>query len=276
MNILLNTLNIGLGTVYHTAQPLSGLEKPPIRESSANFAGKDGGYLAAQFYSMRDISIQGQILSDTIANHETHRKTLENSMPIRQLFDAQFTMPSGDKFYALVFLKKLDFDITKPTASRFKIELRAPDPILYAGGTSPLFGLQDITVDKLDTSGTVLPWILPVTLGAEAYTTLANNGDIEVFPTIVCSGRFTNPRIYNMRTNSIIKVNVSTSTGDVLIIDMKEKTITLNGVSVLPYLSTQGGFWSLQPGNNDLYLETDSGSDVSSVQVQYRHAYSGI
>ncbi len=276
MNILLNTLNIGLGTVYHTAQPLSGLEKPPIRESSSNFAGRDGGYLAAQFYSMRDISITGQILSDTIANHETHRKTLENSMPIRETFPVVFTMPSGAQFYAECFLKKLDFDITKPTASRFKIELRAPDAILYGGGSAPLYGLQDITVDKLDTGGAILPFILPVTLGAEAYTTVVNSGDTEVFPTIVCSGRYTNPRIYNMRTNSIIRVNVSTSVGDVLIIDMKEKTITLNGVSVLPYLSSQGGFWSLLAGNNDLYLETDSGSDASTVQVQYRHAYSGV
>jgi hypothetical protein len=277
MNILINnTLNMGRGTVYHLKKGISGLEKAPIRTSGSEYAGRDGGFISGQFYGRRTIPLQGRILSSTVAQHQIDRKALEAAFPIKSLIDVLITMPDNAQYYLQAKVTKFDMDITHSNASDYKVEITTEDALIYGGGSAPNYGLQTVTVDKLDTGGFILPVILPIVTTAEGYTTAVNNGDIEIAPVIYCVGQYTNPKIYNMRTNSVIGVNVATAAGDTLIIDMKNRQITLNGVSVLFYKSPTGDFWTLKPGNNDLYLETSSGSDQASVDVKFRDAYSGL
>lgn len=277
MNILVdNTFNMGRGTSYHLKKGLSGLELAPIRTSGSEYAGKDGGFISGQFFGRRTIPLQGRILSDTVADHQTERKALASAFPIRRFVELLITMPDNAQYYIKAKVIKFDMDITHSAASDFKVELMTEDHLIYGGGAAPDYGLKTVVVDKLDTSGFILPVILPIVSTAEGFTVATNDGDEDASPIIVCNGRYTNPRIYNVTTGAVLGVNVATEAGDEMIIDMRARSITLNGVSILFYKSPTGDFWNLIPGNNNLYLETSSGSDQSTVDVKFRDSYSGL
>ena len=276
MNILINnSLNMGRGTVYHLRKPLSGLEKAPIRTSGDEYAGRSGGFVSGQFYSRRPVTLLGDILSTTVAQHQIDRKALSAAFEIGIDLDVLITMPDNSQYYAKARTVKFDMDITHSAASSYKIELLCESHLLYGGGVAPNYGLKTVTVDKLDTSGFVLPIILPGVLTAESFTVAANSGDEDALPIITGTGQYTSPRIYNATTGKMIAIDVATIAGDVFVVDMENHAITVNGISMLQLLSS-GDFWALAPGNNNLYFDSLSGSDNATIDFKYRDSYSGV
>lgn len=280
MRFKLNGLDLGEGTPYHIAAPVSGFEKPPIRMGAGDWSGRDGGYVSSQFFSSRTIVLNGFYKQDDCEAADEIRETLVDSLPIRQSLPLFVTSFSGKQYVLQTYLKDFKMDIVSRNFGQYQITLIAPDPLLYdAGdGTDPDSGWVNLPVYKLIGGGYITAYNMPVQWTPGTQPTIAvNDGDIINYPQFKLTGVMTNPRITNHTTNKFVQVNITTSNPtDELIIDMGQRTITLNGGSVLSFRTTDSLWWGLEVGNNVIEYTSDGSSDVDHGILRWRTAYQGM
>jgi len=105
-------------------------------------------------------------------------------------------------------------------------------------------------------------------------TAIVNNGDWTTYPVITISGPVVNPTIGNVTTGQYMTVNANITNTDSLVIDLYQKTITLNGVSARNLLAGNSQWFGAPPGTT--YFVFTGGSVVigtTSATVVYRSAY---
>lgn len=141
-----------------------------------------------------------------------------------------------------------------------RLQLIAPDPIIY----SNLEHSEGITIGA---SGTT------------ASETVTNDGDFldGYEPTIVVVGPFKNPRFTNQADdNRQIKVDVEATDSEILEINVKQKTVKINGVSVFTEVPDDNQWWSVVPGDNLItYDRADENNFASSEMIiRWRDTYS--
>lgn len=268
------TINDGTTNVWLDVE-LDGLELPNIRTSQGNYAGKDGGYVGAQFYAPRQVTIQGNVFATDATTFESARRSLQTAIR-GQSVTVQVTTNSGAAY--ILYCNLLDFkmpitrDIFK---APFKIELLAPDPTIYDNATGTALTAN---VPKIVSGGYTYPVVYPVIYAAgSSPTTVVNSGTVSVYPTITLSGIMTNPIIQNVTTGQLFKLDgLTTSSGDVVVIDMRARSVLLNGGSIFADVDSASSWWPLQAGNNSISLTSSGGSDTVSAVVSWRSGYMGI
>lgn len=278
MEFNIDGLIIGGDSRFKLVPAISGLGKPGIRMGSGQFGGRDGGYVSSQFYDMRIINIPGHYLGDDCDDAQALRSQL-NAIPIRKLLPIFVTTFTGQIYFLEAYINDLKNDIEADTDGAFNIQLVAPDPYLYnAGdGSDPDSGYIEQEIYKVGGGGYPTPYTLPVQWQAgNTPAQVDNTGDIYIAPQIVLTGVYTNPRITNVTTGAFIELNVTTAPGQVIIIDMKKRTITLDGGSVAAYRTDDSTWWQLQPGINVVMLDSDSSSDEDTAVIRYRPGIEGI
>lgn len=254
--------------------PVVGLDTPTERTSFGNYSGTDGGYVASQFYGVRDFSITGFIRSESTTQHALDRQILTNSVPLKEDIGITIITFAGQSLYFTARRTRLSMDVIKPCVSAFKIDFVAPDHLIYDISEGSMLS---VTLSKLTGGGAILPFILPVTLDASAGSqSVINSGTSTIYPLITVSGTVTNPRITNLTTNQAIEITINMSGADELLIDMRHRTITLNGSNILAYKTTDSEWWGLFVGSNLLQFETDGGGDTGTATVTWRPAVTGI
>lgn len=280
MIINLNGLEFSeYGTGFILGTPVQGIIAPPIRTPSGNFSGRDGGWVDSQFYASREIVLNVSIDGNSCDDAAGMACQLQESTPIRQALPLTITTSSGDSYYADVFHINTEFDVNDERFHTFQITLLAPDPYFYgvASGSLDPTGWIEHTIYKIIGGGYPTPYILPVVWAPGTTPTNVNNpSSIIYYPQIVLQGRFTNPRITNNRTGEYVQLDATTSNGDTVVIDHYNRTVTLNGGSILPQRTPGSTWWGLLPGNNSISLTSDSGDDEMEAIIRYRIAYTGV
>ena len=135
----------------------------------------------------------------------------------------------------------------------------------YAGET--------ITTDYISTSGgldsdATIYYVLP-----SSSTSVINTLDstaLTAFNNVVASGGV------SAQTNiGSISVDVTTVTAqDVAVVDIKQHTVTINGVGA--YSKFSGDWLTLDVGLNELQLITENNTDTGSAVIKYRVGYMGV
>lgn len=282
MNVKIANLNIGSNNDSIYLLPgISGLAKPNIRSSTSNFSGRDGGYLSSQFYAPREIIVRGIIKGHSCEDTDNLRELLMTELKIRTLLDFVFTTQRGTNFFTQVYFVDLNMDIESPIYSKFEITLFAPDSYLYKisgdSGSIDSGGWVEQDIFKIVGGGYQTPYILPVNWEAGSTPTIVfNPTDTNISPQIVLSGKYTNPRITNNTTGEYIQIMITTVVDSVVIIDFFNKSISLNGGSILNTKTLGSTWWSIIPGNNYISLTSDSGADDSDGIIRYRIPYTGV
>lgn len=264
--------NIVLGDEdFKISPPITGLASPPIRNSIADYSGRDGGLIEGnQLYSGRTISIPGFIIGDSCADHDEKRIELIEKLPKNQNIDLEIEM-SNFSVFTTVRVIDVQADYTDPKASRYKVDLYSGDPYLY---TSEEF---DVNIPRAVGGGFTIPFVLPVIFDPGSGTTIVNNtGSVIIYPQFIIDGETTNPRFTNVDTGEFFELTVNASPGDQIVIDTKDRTVTLNGSSIL-YLVDDASTWlTLAVGQNRFRYSTDSGSDTGTASVTWRSAIASI
>jgi hypothetical protein len=256
-------------------EPIDGLGLPPVRTSSGNYSGRDGGYVGSQFYGMRFITLTGQFFSNSAATLETNRRALAAAVATGSI-TLSITTNAGNQYLIFCNIDSLDMPINRtPTVTPFKISLIATDPTIYDNSAS---GAMSVTVNPARGGGITWPITWPITWAAGSQpTTVNNSGNVTIFPTITLTDKMTNPTITNQTTGQFFSLTgLTTTAGDVLKIDMKNRTVLLNGGSVLPFVTSTSSWWPLLPGNNSVNLTTASGTDTTVATLTWRSGYRGI
>lgn len=262
---------------FYLDEDVQGLSLPDIRTSSGVYAGRDGGYIGAQFYGMRALTLVGRVFGQDVVEIEEKRRELQDALRTKNITMRVLTN-AGQVYLIYCNLIKFDMPIKRTvTIAPFKIELLAADPIIYddtAGST------LSVTVNKVLRGGYVYPVVYPVLWQAGALPTNVNNaGNTMVYPVITFYGSAHEPVLYNNTLGKLFRMEAFTmGASDTLVVDMNPRahTVLLNGGSVFHKVSADSQFWGLEVGNNDLLLDTSDGNDTVSATVEWRSGYIGI
>lgn len=250
---------------------IQGLEIPTARTSTGNYAGRLGGWIGAQYFSARDITIPGHIFSGNVATHEAARAALQQAVT-NQTVTVNITTNAGNQY--TIYANFLDFqmpwaDIFK---SNFKLELFAGDPLIYATGSN-----ETISLAPALSGGVIWPITWPLTYSAgSAPSTLVNTGSVPVNPTITLTGTMTNPILTNLTTGAFMGLNIVTGPSDTVVISMSQHTILLDGSSIFGDQQAGSSFWYLATGSNAIQLSTASTSDTVTGSASWQSGVMGI
>lgn len=278
MNILLNNLltlsaQAQEGNFYITG--VTGLGIADIRTSSFLFSGRNGGMVTDQLLGFRNINITGKIGSEERPQHQDDREEMINALPIGTVFPVYFTLFDGSTYRIDCSLANLTIDFNPGGyMSDFLIQLTAGDPLFYStdGGDSHTAHILRVTQ-----GGYVTPYILPVIWDSGSSPTIVSNtGDAPAYPVITINDTALNPTITNQTTGESFELTLSTVPGDRIVIDMANRTVTLNGSSVLGNKTAGSIWWALQPGDNGIVLDSDSSGDTVTADIVWRNGITGI
>lgn len=282
MNILLNNvLNLSAdpGSVNpYIIKGVTGLGVADIRTSSFLYSGRSGGMVTDQFLGFRIISITGKIgsITSTRQTHQADRAAMMAALPIGAIIPVYITTFSGETYRVDANVTDLKVEYNqRGFMSDFLIQLTAGDPLFYStdGGDE-----QTATVTlQAQTGGYVTPYDLPVDWAAGAQpSTVLNSGNTTAFPVIELHDESHNPRITNQTTGETFGLNISTGPGDLIIIDMYNRTVTLNGSNIMGNRTDESLWWGLTPGDNSIVLTSNTSDDDVYAVLRWRNGLMGI
>lgn len=267
------------GTGYILQSPISGITSPAIRSADGVWAGRDGGYISSQLYGFRTITLKGAYIGSTCEEADKLRLDLMTQLPIRTLFPIFIETFSHKHYYTEGYVTDIKSDITGPRSGEYQITIICPDPVIYDGGdgVNADSAWFEYEFYKEKPGGYIIEYSSPVQWSeGNVATLIVNTGTITVYPQIILKGKFTNPKIVNVTTGEFIQINKTTSASDEIRIDMNERIITLNGVTIASDKSMDSTWWSLRSGDNRVLLETDDEDDSQFGVIKFKAGYEGI
>jgi len=133
--------------------------------------------------------------------------------------------------------------------------------------------------------GMVFPYRVPIgggfNTGRYLYSdnvSLNNTGDIatNVIVTITASGQVQNPKV--TINDAYIRLILTMEQGDVLVLDMDQDRITLNGVNCIGKIDKTSRITDIElpPGRSNITFSADGGDANMSVVVNYTPKYVGV
>lgn len=275
MKVDLNSLlTLGDGNFHITE--IDGLGAADIRTSSFLFSGRDGGLVTDQFYGFRNIDIAGTIVSPTCDQHELDRAAFLEAIPINQNIPVYITTFAGNRYLVNCRVVRPSLKhLTGGQMSDFLLQLTAGDPLFYdAQGDDEQTAIVERVVEN---GGYDTPYDLPVDWEqGGAPTIVTNNGNAIYYPTITLTGDGTDPRLTNLATGESFELDLSVVPGDEIVIDMYNRTVTLNGSDIIGNKTIDSVWWGLLPGANAIALTSDSASDELEAEITWRNGVTGI
>lgn len=250
---------------------VSGL--PNIRSATGVNQGRDGSWVSRQLYEGRYISFQGRIFGGEPIDVENKRRELVSVLQRKKL-KLRIITYAGMEFITEVFVMANQMPINRElNIVKWKIDLLSEDPLFYDNSAGELLA----TVGKVMDGGFDIPFDIPFNISAGGEpSVVTNSGNETVYPIITISTPATNPKLINRATNEFMQVMTTVLEGDKLIIDMRNKTITHNGLNVYSLQRDGSTFFGLVPGVNVMEIQTDVGSENSKAEVRYQSGFLGI
>lgn len=278
MIIYLNDLALGApGSGIFIDEEVEGLNLPAIRTSSGVYAGSHGGYIGAQFFDNRSVSIPGRVFSSNVDEALTKRREITSALV---LYPTPMTVRIVDDDGSAYTFDAVVIDFKMPIKrdrmmSQFKLELLATDPLIYDDTAGSELST---TLERTVGGGIDYPMTWPIVWEPGTQPTTVTNGGISfVFPTITLTGLASNPSVTNVTTGERFKLDdLTTTDGDVIVIDMKNRTVTLNGGSIYNKRSSDSQWWGLPVGASSIALDSAGGGDTITGTISWRSGYLGI
>jgi hypothetical protein len=136
------------------------------------------------------------------------------------------------------------------------VQLVADDPFFHTPEESEEFTTAMST-------GLMIPFVFPGVIAEVLMTgslTVTNDGHVPIYPTFTINGPCTNPDIINDTTGETLSIAETVAAGDVLTIDMGQRTAIITGAggaetNVLG--SVSGVWWALDIGDNAIRITSD-------------------
>lgn len=268
----------GAGSPYQI-QSVDGLEAiPGIRSQDDNRGYADGMFSGRDFLASRTISIIFLCLGTETATAQENFNVIQRAL-LPQTFGTTplYFQLSGDAGTQVINARVRNFQSSVDPNYTYgyivaKVDFFCPNPAYFNTNT------QTALLQYLQPTGRVYNRVYnlvydPATL--VKTTTVSNNGWYEAYPVITLYGPITDPILGNETTNNYLYFDVAMTGVDVLVVDLYNKLITLNGVSARNLLLT-GTWFAAPPGNSIFTLEGDPGStviDETYATVEWQSAY---
>jgi hypothetical protein len=118
-------------------------------------------------------------------------------------------------------------------------------------------------------------WPTATGTGTQSLTEarVVNKGNFASGPIISVIGPASNPVIFLKETGEYVKVNVTLVSTDSMIIDMKLRTVYVNGASRRNKVTPDSTWWLLQNGSWTVQYRADTFQDGATMFVSYASAW---
>ena len=253
---------------------ISGFDTPEIRSTERDHEGTDGGFLDADFEKMRTLVFEGQMISNGINTWTFLDQLKYEWAPGRGVQPLYFQLPGLDE--RLIFVKALGvrFDIDS------LIRLGSCDVQFTCQAENPAFYTSTLLTLALPQGATLVGGIsfnlgFNMDFGAPvspAYANAYNGGNRDATALITIQGPVDNPRIYNDTTGNVLDFGLSLSATDSLVVDLYNRTVTLNGTASRRNTLKNPDWFLLKPGNNIIRYRADSSGNPDA-SISYRYAW---
>lgn len=257
-----------------------GLSSAPARDREREFYGADGGFVDAEFESVRPVVLIGTAYCNNYDLMEVFLDRLKANYAVsRNVRNLYIKIPGvGTR---VVFCKSLgveyDWERMRRTGQTpIQFILRAEDPALYGAELSDDTGLVSGTVsgrgynkafDYGYGAGTATSGVLQFVLGGNrpSYGKFLIHGPVE------------NPTILNETTGQLMRFDIKLEPGDFLEIGLRYHTVRLNGATDRRNVLKGARIWfPFMPGNNTFRFggtQYIAGPPDASLVALYRPAY---
>lgn len=278
--VLLNANNNSpvVGAPVYDVYKLTGLDLNNVRTSMRVAEGEDGGTVEGEFLDPRTITIEGTLFCHSSDSIEAQLDLLKSNFQPRTL-DQPLYIKSPGVDQRLILCKSLGvrYDIDQArryNSTSFQVILQAQDPVVYGSVVKSFSGAlsSEITNGHGFDHGYDLSFGGISTAGSQI--SVYNAGTKAVGAIIRLYGPVTGPRLLNDTTGRILSFRtslVATST-DIITIDLKRRTVKLNGASRRGTVEDENGWFMIAPGTNILRYQAAS-STVVSIDGTYRDGY---
>ena len=271
--VILNT-DVVTTDPFVDVDKISGLDSAPVRESDRVREGMDGGFMDSQYEDMRVVVIEGTIYSPQ-SQVDTFLDTLKgNFSPTLLNYPFYFQHPNIG--VRTIFAKSLgvryDIDTLRRTGKcSVQIQLKAEDPSIYgpeivisAGLAAPSSGRG---YNKSYNYG------YGITLGSSGALVCNNIGNKPAKASFHLVN-VVNPTIVSDTTNNLLEFNISIQGSDFIDVDLRNRTVLLNGTANRRGTLTGGSRWFLlQPGINNVRLLGTALVGTPQLTATFRPAY---
>lgn len=281
MRIWLNDFLLNDSTARVYLSSVTGLELPGVRTSRGNRSGQSGSYIGAQFDDARFITLNGHIYSSSVIEAKQKRRDIQEALP---LYPETITVRIQDDDGRTYELSAQYIDFKMPIeGSRFKhifkIDLEAPDPILYdtSAGSALTAIIQKAIPGGFQFTDTAPQFDSFYFTDAQAISVVNNSSPNVAYPIITIPGKLINPVLTNKNTGESFNLEgYAVDSSAVTVIDMANHTVTLNGGNAFGYVPLTAQWWGLEPGDNTIDFTSGSGSDITTGVMTWRPGYRGI
>lgn len=237
------------GTDFRMLTKVTGWDDaPPVRLTTDERMGQDGGYDSTPLLGPRVITLEGMVDQATAAAARSLADALTGlQVGQRQLFAVDNdAMGSRTAWCRIAAGAVLEWD--DDVSFHYTIQLVAPDPRKY--------GLETFTTTQLAAiasgSGLAYPLAYPLSYGAAAAVvpgtlSLSNAGTVSYHPRLRITGPVPNPIVTCAETGDWIRYNGTIVAGSWLDIDCGARSVLLNGVQSVRGSVTFSGAWLAVP-----------------------------
>lgn len=251
-----------------------GFEYAQAQVSVDDVAGPYGSTYVHSKFGRRIVSIEGDLVSSNVFSlRRTLLKALRQTGTIKLI---KFTTYDDLNLQFEAEITKLLNPYTHRVHT-FLIEAVAPDWRFYSQTLKSFDIMQSVI-----RGGASIPASIPMSIQSpmseetEISNILINDGNEVTDPIITIGGPGTEFLVRNVTTDKEFTLDATLIENDVVVIDVKNRTVIKNGVTNL-YPDITGDFFSLVPGENELRFLISSGLTPSTyLNFSYRDAYSGI
>lgn len=261
---------------------VEGFDMPSIRTSKGSNTGQHGGYIGAQTFGPRSVTIPGSIFASDVSTALAKRRELQSHLVLHPGINrVRVEDDDGSRYVFDAALIDFKMPISRGRMkSLFKIELEAPDPIIYddAAGSALEASINQVVPGGFQFTSTSPQFGSTFYFSAgQASTTVENTSEVNSYPVITIEGQITNPVFTNRTTGESFRLeNYSVDASSVTVIDIAERIVTLNGGNVFAYAPVDVDWWALVPGENQIEFTSGAGGDVKSATMTWRPGYWGI
>jgi hypothetical protein len=266
----------GTGSPYQILS-VDGLEGVPgIRNQDDNRGYNDGMFTGRDFYSGRTISMIIQILGDGSNSAQANLNTLQRYLlPQTQgTTPLYFLLGYGEQEQVIngrvrAFRAQINPEYTYGKIIA-QVDFFCPDPTYYD------INVQTATLAYSAPTGRIYNRTYNLVYGggsATLSTTIANTGWATTYPTITLYGPIIDPVLGNATTGQALYFTGTFVANDVLVVDLYNKLITLNGSAARNLLSS--GEWFAAPSGNSIFTLYGSGTLAGTTEavITWQSAY---
>lgn len=253
-----------------------GLDSPTVEVFSEKLAIGDGDLITGTRVGSREIEFKAKVKYASL--NDTLRRAWTSFFTVRHTYDVYVTRTSPARY-----APECQLDSFKIPTENCGEPIEINVTLICPGGywlSVDSFGKNIAGVE----ARAGWPWIAQSGYGriygiySYAGTVyIDNDGDADAYcqAVFVAQGDVTNPKLIS--GDGYVRVLTSMAEGDVLIIDGKSKSVTLNGVNAATLLDKGSSFDGIVfgIGTNTIAFTADVGSNVVAVNVYYNKRYMG-